>query len=325
VKKQNNNGKMIWFAVLILLICVAATAIAFISRMDPFLPDDSGAISLVGPGSVSDDVGTGKPSHTTTPSPDTETGEDTSSDSSADGGNGGENTPQKAPSFEAGDEKTVWSTNTSVEIFRVSYENGEQRFSVNSLDGDNLIAPGTTNSYTFKVKNTGNVALDYTVEMDAYITPEDTPIPITGRVLRYDGEWIVGDNDGFADVPALDATEDNSTLGAGRYAYYTLEWTWPFEGDDILDTELGNLATGIDLVFTVEIRTIAKESVDPYADGGLEPPQTGDNSNLTLWAVVGAAAVCLAFVIFVYLLNDKNNDKNDKNNDKRRFAQTEQN
>ena len=205
----------------------------------------------------------------------------------------------KNPGFEAGDDTAVWTTDTQVEIFRVSYVNGEQVITVNNDSGDKLIAPGTENSYTFKLKNTGNVALDYTVELEAYFTPADISIPITGRLNRYDGTWIVGGKDEYERVSVLDAAEDKATLGAGKYTYYTLDWLWPFEsGNDEWDTILGNLAVDQDLLFTVVIKTTATESSNPNGGGGITPPQTGDNTNLTLWIVLAV----ISFVIMMLLL-----------------------
>ena len=139
--------------------------------------------------------------------------------------------------------------------------NGEKVITVNSGNGDKVIAPGTENSYTFKLKNTGNVALDYTVEVDAYFTPADIEIPITGRLNRYDGTWVIGGKDEYAKVPVLDTAEDNATLGAGKYTYYTLDWLWPFEsGNDELDTMLGNLAVDQELTFTIVIKTMRRRT-----------------------------------------------------------------
>lgn len=301
--KKNSKHKIIWLSVLILFICVAVTTLAFGGIMDVFLPDDSGAISLI-PDDTSGTETQRPETDATTDSTDSETGESTSGTTEPSAPV--ETAPPKNPGFEASDDKTVWSTNTQVEIFKISYENGEQIITVKSDNGDKVIAPGTQNSYTFKLKNTGNVALDYTVEIDAYFTPADIVIPITGRLNRYDGTWVVGGRDEYAAVPVLDAAEDKGTLGAGKYTYYTLDWLWPFEsGDDELDTLLGNLAAEQDLTFTIVIKTTATESSNPYDDSGITPPQTGDNSNITLWIVLAVSS----FLMMLFLLFYQNKEK----------------
>lgn len=220
------------------------------------------------------------------------------------------------PGFEASDDKTVWTTNTKVDIFRISYVNGAHEVTVNSDNGDKLIAPGTENSYTFKLKNTGNVPLTYTVELEAYITPADLYIPLWGRLNRYDGTWIVGSRDRYEKVAALDGAHDKATLGAGKYTYYTLDWMWPYEsGDDEWDTMLGNLAVDQDLTFTIVIKTRAEADTDSSGGGGggsgggggggITPPYTGDDSNLTLWIVIAAGSFGMVLLLLFYQRRDK--------------------
>ena len=318
-KPNNSKTKWIWLSVLILFVCVAATTIAFLSRLDSFLLDDEGAISLItgdtsGTDNSTDKTEDNKDSGTTatqTPTTEQEPTSNTDTSGTQETDPAVSTTPQVTqppgnPGFEASDDNTVWSTNTQVEIFRISYLNGEQIITVNSDNSDKIIAPGTENSYTFKLKNTGDVALDYTVEVDAYFTPADIEIPITGRLNRYDGKWVAGGKDEYAKVPALDAAEDNGTLGAGKYTYYTLDWMWPFEsGNDELDTMLGNLAAGQDLIFTIVIKTTATESDNPYDDSGITPPKTGDNLNLALWLTLAVGT----FVMTLFLIFFQNKEK----------------
>ena len=320
-KPNNSKTKWIWFSVLILLVCVAATTIAFLSRLDSFLLDDEGAISLITEDTSQADDSTDETEDTqglgstATQTPTTEQEPTNSSDTTVPTTTVPQATqPPKNPGFEASDDNTVWSTNTQVEIFRVSYVNGEQVITVNSGNGDKVIAPGTENSYTFKLKNTGNVALDYTVEIDAYFTPADIEIPITGRLNRYDGTWVIGGKDEYAKVPVLDTAEDNATLGAGKYTYYTLDWLWPFEsGNDELDTMLGNLAVDQELTFTIVIKTTATESSNPYDDSGITPPQTGDNTNLTLWIVLAVSSFAMMIFLLFYQNKEKRRDSAEAN------------
>ena len=320
-KPNNSKTKWIWLSVLILLVCVAATTIAFLSRLDSFLLDDEGAISLITEDTSQADDSTDETEDTqgsgstATQTPTTEQEPTNSSDTTGITTTVPQATqPPKNPGFEASDDNTVWSTNTQVEIFRVSYVNGEKVITVNSGNGDKVIAPGTENSYTFKLKNTGNVALDYTVEVDAYFTPADIEIPITGRLNRYDGTWVIGGKDEYAKVPVLDTAEDNATLGAGKYTYYTLDWLWPFEsGNDELDTMLGNLAVDQELTFTIVIKTTATESSNPYDDSGITPPQTGDNTNLTLWIVLAVSSFAMMIFLLFYQNKEKRRDSAEAN------------
>lgn len=294
--KKSSKNKIIWLSVLILLICVALTTLAFTDILDVFLPNDNGAISLIPEDtSQTDQSGTDEREPDETESSITDETQATQSQPTE---------PEKHPGFEVSDDKAVWGTNTSVEIFKVSYENGEQVITVKSDDGNKVIAPGTENTYTFKLKNTGDVAMDYTVEIDAYFAPADITIPITARICRYDGKWVTGNKDVYSDVSTLNKATDSSTLGRGKFTYYTLDWVWPFEsGNDELDTLLGSMANEQDITFTIVIKTTATESDNPNADGGITPPQTGDNSNLTMWIALMFGSLIL--MLFLILTNEK--------------------
>lgn len=269
----NDKNKKVWLIVIVLSLCVVISIIIFTKRLDFFFMDDSGAISLI---------------------PEEEGGrESLNSDTTLSGGDGTSSTGSAhqgmitQPDFEVSDERQTWSTQTAVDIFRMSYENGEHVVTVKSDSGDKVIAPGVENSYTFKLKNTGDVALDYTMKMYVSILPEDIQIPIDARISRYDGRWISGQDEGFLPILSLNEIKDTATLGSGKFTYYTLEWMWPFEnGQDDFDTMLGNLAAQEDLTVTVCIETTALESGDPGNAGGIMTPKTGDSAQVILWIVL---------------------------------------
>lgn len=203
----------------------------------------------------------------------------------------------KNPSFVAYDANTVWQSETDVEIFKLSYENGEGNITVISNDGlDKLIAPGTSNEYEFTLENTGDVALDYTLEMEAWVEGTDLWLPVKARVWDYTNRYLLGSENHSEDALELNTVNDDGVLGAGRYASYTLEWEWPFEqGIDEYDTMLGNLAVDDDLSLYVRIKTMAMYDENPddpkISDAGLEAPKTGDNmpvAGLVIIMSVGA-------------------------------------
>ena len=188
------------------------------------------------------------------------------------------------PGFQTYDENTVWSGETDVQIFSITYNNETGETTVRSQDGAKVLAPGTGNSYRFTLENTGNVPLKYTMEMDAWFSHGEYPIPIYASVTDYEGYYLLGSEEEMVDVLRLKEVRESGTIDAGYLQPYTLNWEWPFELDDAYDTMLGNLAVENDITLTVAIRTGASYYGDD--DPGGYPPQTGDQSNILLYGVL---------------------------------------
>lgn len=234
----------------------------------------------------------------------------------------------KRASFKAYDKDTVWSTETDVEIFKLTYdETGEVTVKNNSGREDNLLAPGTANDYTFTLENTGEVPLDYTMSMEAWFGTEHT-IPVTARVYDYDGRYLLGSEDEREDVLKLNTVAESGVLGAGRCAVYTLDWEWVFErGEDVADTALGNLAVDEDITLTIKIITTAMADDDPdnNEDEGLPPegeggglietvvnPHTGELTafgKTIVYVLAGAVIIC---AVKLFGLGKKEDDRQDE-------------
>ena len=324
VKKKTRSG-LVWLLVLALAISVSASTIAMASRMRYYtqMVDVNSMIPLVPEYVTLDDLraaaGTKKLSaHRFAPV----------------------NTTLCAPNetyFTVSDDNTVWNGNTKVDIFRTSYQDGAHNITVNSGNGDKIIAPGTENSYTFKLKNTYSLPMDYSVTVKAYFTPDDVYIPVDCRLSRDDGAWIAGDANTWKTVPQFDGTTDYAVLSEFSYVTYTLDWQWPYEGNDALDNALAQRAEQEDLTLTIEIITTAtpvfgptptptptptpEPTAEPTPDptpeptpeptptptpepekpdvGTTLPPETGDNSNPVLWMVLaGVSFILLLILIF---------------------------
>ena len=314
MKNKKNRHRIIWLSVIVLFVLAAATSIVYSLIMNNYLPDDSGAIPLI-PETPSQSTEDNTPAESEAPTTETEPEkqEEASApekEESSGTDNGDKDGFKKNPSAMVYDDDRVWTTNSKFEVFSISDENGEKKITVQSSNEDKVIAPGTEFSYVFKIKNTGNVALDNEVQVNAYITPDDVIIPITGRLSRYDGKWIAGDKENYAEVDELDLAADVTTIGAGKYAYYVLDWKWPFEsGDDELDTMLGDMSVTQEITFTLEVTTYSVESPDPGADGGIGAPQTGDTSNLMLWLSLAIGALFILLILFFIDRKDRNKEE----------------
>lgn len=209
------------------------------------------------------------------------------------------------PGFQVYDDNTVWSGQTDIEIFKISYENGTGAVTVNSENGEKVLAPGTENTYRFTLENTGNVSLDYELTMEAYFSHQETPIPIYARVVDHNGNYLAGTAEAKTDVLDLNQVHEKGTLRAGYVAPHTLEWEWPFELDDEYDTMLGNMAVEEDITLTVVIKTIASCNADPDAPGG--NPKTGDDTPIGL--LVGLMAVSAVGLVVLLLPRKKREEQ----------------
>lgn len=215
--------------------------------------------------------------------------------------------------FHVYDENTVWSTHTDVEIFSLRYDNnGDGHYTVVTSKGDKVFAPGTEQSYTFTLSNTGSRSLDYKLTIRAYYENTDGLwIPIEGRLSDYTGAWLVGSATSWPDVLALDGYAKNGVLSAGNEADYTIDWRWPFErfdgegldANDAYDTMLGNTAVDKDLILHIIIMTEAWLDEDPVQPGG--KPKTGDTAQPYLWAAVFLISLVVLLIILYALRRDK--------------------
>lgn len=290
--KAKKNQKRFWTVPICLLtLLVIVTAVILGNRLGMHSEDDRDVIALV-PSEASEEKTAGK--------------------SQVDGNvtgapsRGSSSSAGVKPGFEAEDSKTTWSTQTNVEIFKVSYRNGEGVITAAGADADKVIAPGTENAYTFRLKNTGNVAIDYDMTVEAYLSSENIELPVDARMKSYSGDYLAGGENTWDPVLKLNGITDRATLGVNRYAFYTLEWQWPFEsGDDNYDTWLGNQAVGRDITLTVVIKTTASADADPNAGGGMV--YTGDNADSMIYVLLatGAAAVILLILFFKRRKNEE--------------------
>ncbi len=212
------------------------------------------------------------------------------------------NSESHSMGVEISDDTTVWSMDTLIDIFKISYVNGENEITVNSDMQDKVIAPGTENSYTFRLKNTGSTNATYTLSVEAFFTPDDVQIPVTVRLNRMDGDWIVGSESEYGLVSELNGAEDEGSLSSGKVATYVLDWVWPFEsGSDEFDTLLGNRAVDEDLMFTIRINTVAE--IDAA-------PNTGDDSSLGMW--MGLTGVSFVLLVLLLVFKKKEEDEPDE-------------
>ena len=181
----------------------------------------------------------------------------------------------KKPAFQALDEEKIWDTETEIDVFKAEYYNDESVLTVRSWDGESVIAPGTENDYIFYLQNTGNVAVDYQMEIDFSLRvdgeqKEIADFPVSVRIHKAGGEYLIGDENTWVSVSDVAQIENAGTLGVNSYESYMLEWQWLFEGgNDELDTMLGSAAAEKSITLSLDVNTHAQQSDDAEAVGGM--------------------------------------------------------
>lgn len=227
---------------------------------------------------------------------------------------------QAEPGFSVEDEAQVWGTETRIDLFDTEYYGIGRDITVRSENGDRLIAPGTESEYTFNLKNTGNVAMDYTVSIDVSLHMEGDEVsleefPLGVRLRHYSGEYLLGDGETWVSVAMLEDYLEEDTLAVNNYAWYTIEWKWLFEEDiiddherlqlnvgDELDTLLGNISAESPVSLSVSIATEAWPCADTDAIGGVDQ-YAGDEGNKGYAnSEIGGRLRLWPFLILVLLL-----------------------
>ena len=179
----------------------------------------------------------------------------------------------KEPSFQTGEGEDVWSTQTKLDIFEAQYVNGEGETTVYSQDGDKIVAPGTVAAYDFCVYNDGNMAMAYEVGFSFALQvggiAAETAFPLSLRLRRTDGEYLAGGGDDWERLPLNGEWEYTGILGVDSYERFALEVRWEFEGNDELDTAIGNGSAQAPVTLSFVIDTYAEANDDPTAEGGV--------------------------------------------------------
>ncbi len=223
----------------------------------------------------------------------------------------------KNPNAEVEDEGGIkWEKHTKVDIFKTSYKNGQGEVTVKSNNGDKVFAPGTETSYRFTAQNTGNMAVDYTIDFDFTLTVGGESMdlkgfPVAVRLKKTsNGEYLIGDKKTFVAVEKAIIPTHADLLGAYSYETYELEISWAFEsGNDEYDTFLGNLSAEKEVWLTMNLDFYASESLDATAQGGIQVEVEGTKEYggtiRWLWLILLMINTAILIFYITWLMNKR--------------------
>ncbi len=208
------------------------------------------------------------------------------------------------------DDHTVWQTETKVDIFSAKHYSANG-LTVNSDNGDKVIAPGTTGTYRFTVENTNQLPMYYELTFESWQEGFRFNLPMQARVYNEENEYLLGSPAAWPDITELNNAADQRTLEAGESMTYTLEWRWPFEqaSGDWLDTAFGDQAAFYDMInadgIELGIRIMTTAEIEEPEEVLPEPEELpGDETPLAdtgaAWALVNLISTILASGIGVY-------------------------
>lgn len=130
----------------------------------------------------------------------------------------------------------------TIELFRIEYSNEKGEVTVQGLNADNVVAPGTSVGYDIRLRNNDDVIIDFlmtpTVE---FLTGDEVPVEF--KIMDDYGNYILGSDTEWADSDGMNQLAHKGSIHPGEVFTYHVRWQWLFEvsdEQDDYDTYLGN-------------------------------------------------------------------------------------
>ena len=130
----------------------------------------------------------------------------------------------------------------SIELFRIEYENEAGEITVQGVNADNVVAPGTTVSYDIRLRNNDDVVIDFLM-MPAVKFLTGDAVPVEFKIIDDHGNYILGSENTWVTADDMNALAHKGSVHPGEVFTYHVSWRWVFEVDDeqdAYDTNLGN-------------------------------------------------------------------------------------
>ena len=191
----------------------------------------------------------------------------------------------------------IGDMNGTIELFRIEYSNQEGEITVQGVNGENVVAPGTTVGYDIRLRNKGDVVIDFLMTPAVEFLTKDM-VPVEFKVKDDFGNYILGNDNTWVSYGAMNALEHKGTIHPGEVFTYHVSWRWVFEvsdGQNAYDTYLGNqdgqLLPGV------------KVSIETQATANPTPTRSNTHTMHLLGQGFGCCWCCwLVLILLVILL-----------------------
>ncbi len=217
------------------------------------------------------------------------------------------------PEMKPSEDGSRWECYSKMNLFENRYVNERGEVTIESANGDAVIAPGSSNRYEFSLKNTGDYAMDYRMKLDSVFEFNGAELPFYVR-LSGNRQWLIGDERTWVSVREMQSVEVSGTMERGKYASFILEWQWPFENSDeenavlgdLNDTLLGNSAAEKDIDFSLHITTIAEIAPNAYPMNNIGMVMlTKLFQPAVLYSVLGILLLIALIVLIILILKSR--------------------
>lgn len=153
----------------------------------------------------------------------------------------------------------------TIELFRIEYENELGEITVQGLNADNVVAPGTTVNYDIRLRNNDEVVIDFLMTPTVDFLTEDE-VPVEFKIIDDYGNYILGSDTHWVGADEMNALAHKGSIHPGEVFTYHVSWQWVFEvsdAQDDYDTYLGNQGGEIVPGVAVGIETQASANPTP--------------------------------------------------------------
>ena len=179
-------------------------------------------------------------------------------------------------------------------MFSVEYESESGEVIVTGSNGDKVIAPGVSENYELRLRNTDGSAINFELTPVVSYTSEYS-IPLYFKMYDEDGKYLIGSENKWVSVEEMEPISDFKTLARAKSEEYVLQWKWDYEsGNDALDTELGINAGSEDIGVKVELHVITEANTDIEA-----------NKEIIYMGIVSGALILVFVVTAIVFIKKK--------------------
>lgn len=128
-----------------------------------------------------------------------------------------------------------------IELFRIEYENELGQITVQGVNADNVVAPGTSVNYDLRLRNNDDVVIDFVMIPTVEFLSGDK-VPVEFKIVDNYGNYILGSDTEWVNAADMNTLAHKGSIHPDEVFTYHVSWQWVFEvsdEQDAYDTYLG--------------------------------------------------------------------------------------